>query len=220
MEYICLCGRTFEKGQSLYAHRSWCSLYKSTSKRKGPIGGAIKGTQLKKDWVCPFCNELKNTTSSGFSHHKMWCKKNPERIQSSFLNKKHTEEQKRKISESMKKAHKEGRAHVWTHRVTEPTRPEQFLIDVLKNELNMECGKDYIRELPYNGFFLDFCWVDRKIVIEMNGEQHQTLQEQIERDKRKDALLKADGYTELRIPWKDCFHNPKEWILKVKDLLK
>lgn len=32
---------------------------------------------------------------------------------------------------------------------------------------------------------MDFCWIDKKVVIEMDGEQHQRFQEQIEKDKKK-----------------------------------
>lgn len=94
-------------------------------------------------------------TQLGFITHKNKCSQNPEKIENKWTGRKHTEESKKKISESMKKAHAEGRSYIWKHRMTEPSRPEQFLIDVLKNELNMECGTDYLREVPYNGFLLD-----------------------------------------------------------------
>ena len=136
-----------------------------------------------------------------------------------FLGKHHSDESKKRISDSMKTAHAEDRAYTWSHRTTEPSYPEQFLIKVLKNEFNLECGVDYFREVPFHGYFLDFCFTERKIVIEMDGEQHTRFSDQVERDKRKDALLKDEGYTELRIPWKDCFNNPKEWIGKVANLL-
>lgn len=136
-----------------------------------------------------------------------------------FLGKSHTAETKQKISCSMKIAHTEGRAHVWEHKISLPTRPEQFMIEVLKNEFNLECGVDYFREVPFHGYFLDFCFIDKKLVIEMDGEQHYRLQEQIERDIKKDALLSQEGYKELRIPWKDCFHNPKKWILELAKFL-
>ena len=73
-------------------------------------------------------------------------------VKPSFTGKTHSEETKQKISESMKRAYSEGHAYVWEHRTTKPTAPEKFLIGVLKNELNMECGKDYTREFPYKGF--------------------------------------------------------------------
>lgn len=42
----------------------------------------------------------------------------------------------------------------------------------------------------------------------------------LKRIRKKDALLKADGYKELRIPWREYFHNPKDWIAKVKGIIK
>lgn len=214
MEYKCNCGKVFEKKLSLAAHKSWCG------KPKRIMGGAVKGVQLKEDLECPFCKQYFKTTKSGIEHHKMFCLENPDKRKSVWLGRNHTDAQKQKISEGMKKAHAEGRAGHWIRRVAEPSRPEQFLVEVLKNELQMEEGKDYKREVYFNGFFLDFVWEEKKLVIEMDGEQHQTLKEQVERDKRKDALLKAEGYKEMRIPWKECFHEPKAWIEKIKAFLK
>lgn len=219
IEYKCECGKVFNRKESLGGHKSHCILNPNYEQNK-QINFEVLSKRNKEKFCCPFCKKEWETQKRSFSFHLNRCKENPNRKQHNWEGVKHSEESKKKISESMKKAHQEGRAYVWEHRMTEPSRPEQFLIDVLKNELNMDCGKDYLREVPYNGFFLDFCWIDKKVVIEMDGGQHQRFQEQIEKDKRKDALLKADGYKELRIPWQECFHNPKDWIAKVRELLK
>lgn len=139
----------------------------------------------------------------------------------SWLGKKHTEEQKRKISESMKKAHAEGRAHNigecrWNNK---HSYPEQWFIKVLKNEFDLEKNKDYKMEFPFHKFYLDFAWVDKKFCIEIDGEQHERFQEQKDRDIEKDKLLKEEGWMELRKPWKEIFNNPKSFIEEVKNLL-
>lgn len=217
------CGKEFDR-KRIGGHTAGCKLNPNYQKNRNGNSNVIKAINeqnaIKSLKECPFCNKSWITNKTGFSYHINHCKENPNKKALYWEGKCHSEESKKKISDGMKNAHEEGRAYVWKHRMTEPTRPEQFMIDVLKNELNMENGKDYLREVPYNGFFLDFCWIDKKIVIEMDGEQHQRFQEQIEKDKRKDALLKADGYKELRIPWQECFQNPKEWIEKVKNLFK
>lgn len=190
-----------------------------THRRTLHIGEHVRYAFTSVNSKCKFCGkDFIGKRLCELSRHEIHCYKNPNRKKYSQEGVRLTDQQKKQRSESMKKAHAEGKAYVWKHRVTEPTWPEQWLINVLKNELGMECGKDYSREVPYNGFFLDFCWEDRKIVIEMDGEQHERFQEQIERDQRKDALLAKDGYKELRIPWKLCFHNPKEWIQKIKEI--
>ncbi len=223
--YKCECGKEFSKKCSLSAHKTHCKLNPNYEKNKEKFSKRMSEINKKKEYkkeffTCPFCKKEWETTNWGFSYHKKYCNENPNKDKLFWKEHKHTEEEKKKISESMKKAHKEGRAYIWKHRVTEPSYPEKFLMEVLKNELNMENGKDYLREMPFNGFFLDFCWPEKKVVIEMDGEQHQRFQEQIERDKRKDDLLEKAGYRELRIPWQDCFHNPKKWIKKIKSLFK
>ena len=114
-----------------------------------------------------------------------------------------------KISASMKKAHKEGRAHNigecrWNNK---PSYPEQWFMKVLKTEF------------PFYRFSLDFAWPEKKICIEIDGEQHERFQEQKNRDIKKDRLLKEDGWIELRKPWKEIFNNPKSFIEEVKNLL-
>lgn len=132
-----------------------------------------------------------------------------------------TEETKKKISASMKKAHAEGRAHNigecrWNN---EPSYPEKWFIKVLKNEFGFEKDKDYKMEFSFHRFSLDFAWPNEKICIEIDGEQHGRFQEQKKRDIEKDKLLKEEGWTELRKPWKEIFNNPKTFIEEVRNII-
>lgn len=141
---------------------------------------------------------------------------------STWLGRKHTEEQKQKISTSMKKAHAEGRAHNigecrWNN---QPSYPEQWFIKVLKNEFGLEKDKDYKMEFSFHKFSLDFAWPDKKLCIEIDGDQHKRFQEQKERDIEKDRLLKEEGWLEIRKSWKEIFNNPKAFIEEVGDFLK
>ena len=131
--------------------------------------------------------------------------------------KKHTEETKRKISESMKIAHENGKAHnIGSCRHNnEPSYPEKWFMKVIENELPI---KEYKREFPFYKYALDFAWPELKICIEIDGEQHERFDEYKKRDLEKDELLKKDGWTELRIPWKDCYKNPKYYIELAKSL--
>lgn len=135
-------------------------------------------------------------------------------------NSSHRPEVRAKISESMKKAHAEGRAHNigncrWNN---EPSYPEQWFMKVLKNEFGLEKDKDYKTEFPFYRFSLDFAWPEKKICIEIDGEQHEKFQEQKQRDIEKDKLLKEEGWIELRKLWKDIFSSPKAFIEEVKNL--
>ena len=129
-----------------------------------------------------------------------------------------SEEHKKAISESMKKAHAEGRAHNigncrWNN---QPSYPEKFFIEVIQNEFS---DKNYKREFPFYGFSLDFAWPEKMKCIEIDGEQHTRFEEYKERDKRKDEILKNKNWKCLRIIWKDMFNDSKKWIQIAKDFI-
>lgn len=124
----------------------------------------------------------------------------------------------KKISESMKKAHKEGRAwnigkSRWNN---EPSYPEKFFMDVVENEFD---DRDYKNEYPIGIYSADFCWPHLKKVIEIDGDQHQRFDEYIERDKKKDKFLFDEGYQVLRVIWKEMYKNPKEKIKECYDFI-
>lgn len=127
-----------------------------------------------------------------------------------------------KISASMKKAHAEGRAHNigncrWNN---ESSYPEKWFMKVLKNEFGLEKDRDYKMEFPFHRFSLDFAWPDKKICIEIDGEQHERFQEQKERDIEKDRLLKEEDWIELRKSWKEIFNSPKSFIEEVRNIIE
>jgi len=164
---------------------------------------------------CQYCNR-KFTTKSAKSYHEKYCIQNPSHIK--MIGYKLSEGQKKKISESMKKAHKEGRAHNigecrWNNK---PSYPEQWF---MKMSLNEDIDQNYVREYPFHKFSLDFVWVDKKRVIEIDGEQHNRDIRQKERDIKKDKLLLEEGWKELRISWSDICNNTKEWIKIIKDFI-
>ena len=165
---------------------------------------------------CSFCDREFNRKESKTFHEK-YCKENPNRV----ICKGHSidSETRNKISIGMKKAHAEGRAHNigecrWNN---EPSYPEKWFEEMLKNELNQEEGIDYKKEFPFYRFSLDFAWPTKKFCIEVDGEQHSRDSIQKERDIEKDKLLFQDGWVEIRIEWKSIFNNTKEFINILKD---
>jgi len=122
-----------------------------------------------------------------------------------------TDEHKKKTSDSMKLAHKEGRAwnigqSRWNNK---PSWPEQFFMKVIENEFS---DKEYQREYTVSIYSCDFAWPHKKKCIEIDGNQHQRFDEIIERDKRKNKALKDDGWLLLRISWKEFYKDTKKWI--------
>ena len=136
----------------------------------------------------------------------------------SWTGKHHTDEQKKHVSDMMKKAHAEGRAHNigesrWNN---EPSYPEQWFMTVIKNHFS---DQKYIREFPFFRFSLDFAWQHKKKCIEIDGDQHQRFTDYAERDARKDAKLKEEGWQVLRLRWKDVQLNKQYYIKLAKDFI-
>lgn len=170
----------------------------------------------KEKRVCSFCNKEWVTTSSGFSNHIRMCECNPNRKQSNWVGRKHSEKTKEKISEGTKKAHDEGKGHTWKNRYLFPSYAEKWLYSLLE-----ENSIKYKKEKPFFGFFLDVVVGDK--VVEIDGEQHydeDKFPEQLERDKRKDALLLENGFKELRVRWSEVKKDSKLWANKILDFLK
>jgi very-short-patch-repair endonuclease len=173
---------------------------------------------------CKYCSkEYEN--HRGCINHETRCKSNPKykpQLHSEEVKKVLSEKSKAnnpmkkkehrdKLSEAMKKAHSEGRAHNigmsrWNNK---PSWPETFFMKVIQNEF---ADKDYRREYPFSKYSLDFVWLEKRKVIEIDGDQHDRFEEQKERDTRKDLLLKEEGFEILRIKWKDMHADPKKWI--------
>lgn len=196
-------------------------------------------------WRCNHCNLIFRTRAELFQHTKThripgaksWnagrtAKDDPRiakasitlknsyisgKIKGSWVGRKHTEEQKKAISESMKRAHSEGRAHNigecrWNN---EHSWPEKWFIQVIENEFE---DKNYKCEVPFHRFALDFAWIEKKRCIEIDGNYHEK-EDQCLRDIEKDKLLKEEGWEILRMPWKKVFKDTKTWIKIAKDFI-
>ena len=116
-----------------------------------------------------------------------------------------------KLSKSLHIAALEGRNRGWASTRLGETRmsyPETFFSNVIQNEFS---DKAYTYNLPFYTWKLDFAWVAKKRVIEIDGSQHET-KEQKESDARKDAKLIECGWSILRIRWLDLYHKTDEFV--------
>lgn len=110
--------------------------------------------------------------------------------------------------EMMQKRIENGEHNGWfTRNIT--SYPEKFFIEVLNNN-----GIKYEHNYPikqsdlgldnrYN-YFLDFYLEDKKIDLEIDGNQHK---ERVEHDEKRDELLKNIGINVYRIKWKNINSN-------------
>lgn len=234
-EYSCMfCGKVFNRSSSSIRHEKRC----------------LKNPNKEVDWPCSGCSQVFKTQAKLIEHlkqakhkRKSWnkgkTKYTDERILKCsqeytrkvklgeiklyFKGRHLSEEHKKKISEGMKLAHKENRAHnIGTcRRNCEHSWPEKWFIQVLHNEFGLEENIDYFTEFVFERYSLDFAWPDKKFCIEIDGEEHERFEECVQRDKRKNRALKQAGWDLIRIKWKNCFNNPKKTILVVrKELLK
>lgn len=65
---------------------------------------------------------------------------------------------------------------------------------------NRQChGQKFRREVPIGPYTADFCCLELKLIIEIDGEPHLT-EEGRERDRKRDAYMKKQGYKILRVP--------------------
>lgn len=193
--YTCECGYKTTNKQSYCAHRGKCNIAHpelTGSKKKCVCAGWNKGLTKDTDIRVKRNSESLSLSMKGKPRNKL------------------SDETRKKISKSMKLAHKEGRAHnINECRVKcEPSYPEKFFINCINNEFD---DKNYTREFPIGRYSIDFAWINKKLAIEIDGDQHEREQQKIA-DNRKDKYLRGNGWKILRIKWKDMFNNTKEWI--------
>lgn len=129
-----------------------------------------------------------------------------------------SDEHKQSISNGMIKAHAEGKAwnigkSRWNNK---QSYPENFFTKVIENEFD---DKNYENEYPVGIYSIDFAWPEKKLAIEIDGEQHKRFKEISERDKRKDELLESKGWKILRIDWQSMFNEPKKYIRIANDFI-
>ena len=224
--YKCkICDKEFATKQKLGGHSSSHNRgteYKKSRKVNG-IGEKRRNRLiLGNERDCKFCGKKFNSKSIG--GHVSRCKFNPNYVATitntskSRTGSKLTTEQKKSISDSMKKAHRDGRAwnigkSRWNN---QKSYPENFFEKVIKNEF---INKNYECEYPIGIYSLDFAWVSLKKAIEIDGDQHERFDEYKQRDIKKDKLCSDNGWKVLRIKWKDLFNNTKIEIERAKQFI-
>lgn len=223
--YKCnICEKGFKNKVSLGGHISSHSRGENYLKKRETEKSKLKrNRKIEKIKKCKFCEkEFNNGLKLG--GHINNCLKNPKyndiknKIKISKIGIKTKESTKIKISNSMKNAHKEGRAwnigkSRWNNK---PSYPELFFMKVIENEF---IDKNYKREYPFGKYSLDFAWVHKNKVIEIDGEQHERFDFYKKRDIMKDNYLRDKGWEILRIKWKDMFSNTKEYIILCKKFI-
>lgn len=118
-----------------------------------------------------------------------------------------TEDHKQKISESRKKYLMENPdkvPYLLNHYTNGASYPEKYFDDILSRYIKYE---KYYQVGIYQ---LDLAIVNKKIGIEIDGDQHYLDKKIIESDKRKNEYLKEQNWDLIRIKWSDYKKLSKE----------
>jgi very-short-patch-repair endonuclease len=59
-------------------------------------------------------------------------------------------------------------------------------------------GARFRRQTPIGPYIADFAWLSARIVVEVDGATHE-LKRNLERDARKDAFLRREGFRVFRV---------------------
>jgi uncharacterized protein DUF559/putative AbiEi antitoxin of type IV toxin-antitoxin system len=65
---------------------------------------------------------------------------------------------------------------------------------------------------PYE---VDFCWPDRRLIVEADSFEFHRSRRAFEADRRRDQLMRARGWTTVRITWRQLNERPTEVIAAV-----
>lgn len=194
-----VCGEILETRRKLtdHKHQLHPTIY---SKSKGKVWnkGLTKETDER---VARHSLSLKEGYSSG-------------RLVPHNLGKKHTEEEKHRISETMKRKIASGEIEVpykRNHYSKGPSYPEQYFMDVFKNagikvEYNFQVGL----------YQLDFANPESKKYVEIDGDQHYLDKRIVQHDIERTNILAEKGWSLVsRVKWSEfqkLSHEEKEKI--------
>lgn len=135
----------------------------------------------------------------------------------------HTEETKKKISESRIKFLRENPDMV-PYKLNHYSKGRSYAEEYWKNVLD---SRDMIYEEQYQigPYQLDFAFVDQKIDLEIDGDQHYLDKRVVESDKRRNQYLEELGWKVIRVKWSEYqkLTNKNEYVdnivQKIKDWL-
>ena len=186
------CGKVFAKKTDLKKHNHDIHNPLSGKYNKGGVAWNRGKTKETDERVAIVSKTIKERYESGV-------------IVSHMKGKKVCQTTRLKISDSMKKAIKEGRAAGWMSRKI-MSYPETFWSKVLKEskieyKANFPVSLKSLGEASRKSYFLDFL-LPGNVDLEIDGGQHH-IPERMKSDKIRDDILSRHGYIIYRIEWND-----------------
>ena len=197
-KYICdKCNKEFDKRHSLIGHKKNCCKIK------------VEKIKVEKVYKCKYCDL---TFDSGFSlgGHIVNCKLDPnynekrnkkiENLSNKNIGKKHSDETKQKISKSRKEylLNTPDKVPYLLNHSRNESYPEKYFWEIFEKE-NIGIIKSHRVGL----YELDFSIPNKKIDIEIDGDQHYYDTKIAESDIRRNKYLSDLGWDTIRIKWSD-----------------
>lgn len=94
------------------------------------------------------------------------------------------------------------------------TFPEAKLWELLRDR-QLE-GTKFRRQVPIGHYYADFCCVEFKLIVELDGSSHADREEY---DALRDATLQNDGWRIIRIANRDLMRDEERVWLKIRATL-
>lgn len=183
-ENICIfCGKKCKNKNSHRNHERMCKMNPNRNVsyiHTGKWEESVKGHKASNQFIK--ANELEKDPPTIWNKGK----KCPQ------LSRKHTDEEKKKISNSMKKIY-EGKS-IWKTQIEKrKSYAEQYFDD---------CFPELERNYHVSRYFLDLANPNKKVYLEIDGEQHYNDPKVVEHDKERTLLLEEEGWRLVkRIRW-------------------
>ncbi len=99
---------------------------------------------------------------------------------------------------------------------TAPTKAEDALWNVIRNK---KTGYKIRRQHSIDIFIVDFVCLEKKLVIEIDGEIHND-KEIVEYDKERTAILNLCGFEVIRFSNEEVLQNPYKVAKMIKEILE
>lgn len=160
----------------------------------------------KVNYKCKYC-EYEDDNYYRLGSHVIDCISNPKyyeiklsKIENGKISRPHSQETKDKLSHIRKKYLLENPDKVpyLLNHSSKESYPEKYFTELFEKE-NINVVKHYRIGL----YQLDFCILDKKIDIEIDGNQHYTDPKIVESDIKRTYYLESNGWDVIRINWSE-----------------
>ncbi|MGV8938080.1 MAG: endonuclease domain-containing protein [Allorhizobium sp.] len=96
----------------------------------------------------------------------------------------------------------------------ELTKAEKEMWDLLRDFRSR--GARFRRETPIGPYIADFAWLAARIIVEVDGDSHETEHGRVH-DRRRDGFLSKQGFTVLRFDNDQVLDNPDYVVITIEE---